>query len=170
MNHDDLIHTHMPLAATVARDMFRKMPTVKRYYVSVEDAVSDAYLALVKAATRFDASKGATFRTYLVACVRGALRACYGHKRQEYGGQVDTLDPQAPGENVPAEAFPEWRARRATFATVQDRVIARYRRGDSLKAIERSRLCCRDLAGRILKAAGIKPRMGRPRGVHLAAA
>lgn len=51
--------------------------TLHKYYPSFafdEDLIQEAMIGLIKAANRFDESKGVLFSTFAVACIRNAIR------------------------------------------------------------------------------------------------
>lgn len=72
---DELILTHQGMARATA------LAFAKRHRIPVDDACQEAYVALLVAADRYDARRGASFFTFAVWVIRGALTSMY---RTEY--------------------------------------------------------------------------------------
>jgi RNA polymerase sigma factor FliA len=66
---DDLIQKHLHVARFAVSQVAATIPS----HVSREDLLSAAHVALVRAADRYDPSGGATFATYVLPRLRGAV-------------------------------------------------------------------------------------------------
>lgn len=92
--YEDLIVSAMPLA--------RRLANSYRGGLDSDEAISVAYYALTRAASRFDKSLGVTFSNYAAPCIVGALKEAM-RKTSQVGnfrtvGEVETVSLDA-GEN-----------------------------------------------------------------------
>lgn len=66
---DELVITHRPLVKRIANHLAARMPAS----VQIDDLVQSGMIGLLEAASKYDASKGASFETFAGIRIRGAM-------------------------------------------------------------------------------------------------
>lgn len=66
---DDLVRQHAPLVKRIAYHLMARMPSS----VQLDDLIQSGMIGLLEAATKYDASRGASFDTYASIRIRGAM-------------------------------------------------------------------------------------------------
>lgn len=97
-----LIEGLVPLAGELAKQEHRKLPP----WVGLDEARSVAYLALVGAVDRYDASRGVPLAAWVRMPIRGAVRDL-GRRKEARLGWVPTANSQPGGEFIPPEDVPD---------------------------------------------------------------
>lgn len=105
-----LVLAHADLAAWLAHRRARQLPVV----VDLEDLRSAAYLGLCEAAAKYDAGRGASFRTYARHRIIGALEdhlrgldPLTRHGRQAVRDGTHQAPHHVPDQDVALESLPD---------------------------------------------------------------
>ncbi|MFH1111005.1 MAG: sigma-70 family RNA polymerase sigma factor [Planctomycetota bacterium] len=103
---ESLILSQMPLAAGLAEREHRKLPP----WIELAEARQVAYLALVQAVDRWDASRGVPLGAWIRKPVAGAVRDLGRRKPARL-----TWVPQGVPRMFLSDETPDWSANRATY-------------------------------------------------------
>lgn len=92
---EELILSHQGMARATA------LAFARRFRIPADDACQEAYVALVLAADRYDPRRGASFFTYAVWVIRGALTSAHKKEyRHQHPVSIVERTPNARGSNV----------------------------------------------------------------------
>jgi RNA polymerase sigma factor (sigma-70 family) len=88
--------TYRPMVASIVRRLLRRMPSRCDPCASADDLFSDGMIGVLKAARRFDASRGVQFQTFAHRAVCGAITdylRSITHERVRYGKRGPHVPP-----------------------------------------------------------------------------
>ena len=119
VDRDALIGAHLRLARAIARSVNRSRPNPAQ----LADLESEAYLGLTQAARAFDPSRGAQFKTFASARIRGQVLDYL--RRMAPLSRVEHLAAVAPVRLVAIEAAGQVPAVRGSGAEIEERAISR---------------------------------------------